>query len=172
MSILIVFFVCVVTPGFDHFLTFANFCCLAYISYFCFNPALLYQTFQGFRFHPELTLWPSSKLWILWSWVWSWMTKTFQRNHSQGLLKTAASDVLGHRNSWTSEKSTYCTHYKRPHQRRAQMRLKWFWGQKCVLLFFHYDVSVSVFQKSEMQVFPKRIEKICRLLTINLSGLP
>lgn len=63
----------------------------------------------------------------------SWMTKTLQRNHSQSLLKAATSDVLGHRNSWTSEKSTYCTHYKRPHQRRVQMRLKWFWGQKCVL---------------------------------------
>lgn len=189
MSILIACF-CVVTPGAEKSLTSADLCCFAYTSHFCFNPLLLNQTFQAFQFHFMAFFQTLSSLVLS---LELRMTKTFQRSWSQSLLKTAASDVLGRSNSWTSKKFTCCTHCEMD-RIREESRLDKSHSEDrnvCFFLFvFFYEcvvhdhVSVSGvstcawgkairFLKSETQVFLKGLKKKnCHLLTINLSALP
>lgn len=184
MSILIAC-CCVVTTGAEKCLTSADLCCFAYTSHFCFNPLLLNQTFQGFQFHPQVT-----------SKNQEFFGVESRTENDQDFSKKSQSELVKNSCFWCPwmqellniwEIHMLHTLWERPQERRVQMRLKSFWGQKCMAFFYecvvHDHVSVSLVStcawgrairilKSEAQVFAKGLKKNCHLLTINLSALP
>jgi len=165
MSILIVF-LCMCCNSWICIFLLLQISVVLHISYFCFNPALLYQTF-------EVTLWPflrnSEFFGLEFRAEWPRLFKEI----SQSLLKTAWTQEL--LNIWEIH-TLHTLQEKSPDEIKVILRTEMcsFSGNVWFITMFVYLLCphVSNCKNQRRRCFPKTIEKICHLLTINLSGLP